>query len=429
MVKKSIKPANPVPLYPGKLLFDFPLKSKYIFLALLGFVFYANSLLNKYAFDDGIVIVENTYVQMGIRGIPQILTHDSYSNVADLTGQSIIKLTGGRFRPLSEIIFAIEQQLFGSTALSLFFLHLINVVVYMSCIIVVFYFLENFLFKKTPRGSDMAFLAAVLFTIHPLHTEVVANIKSLDEILSLAFIMLTFIYSLKYLSIKGTAKDPQRIKYLAVSVVAYLFALLSKEYAVTLIFFIPFMFYLLGGKNPIQAILASFPYYIVFAVYLLLRYNAVGFNYNSLQNTNLASNPYLYATHFQKIATEWFVLGKYVGLLFFPYPLSCDYSYNQIPYHSFLDIKVILSILIYVGILVWGIILMLKKNILSFAAFFFLFNIIMISNFFLDIGATMGERLAFHASIGFIVILSWCIIELVYSKVPGKCLKIKKEWF
>ncbi len=405
MVKKTIKPVNLVSA-KVRLLFNFPLRTKYIFLASIGFVFYANSILNKYAFDDVMAIEKNGYVQMGFRGIPKILTHDSYASFYNyLGGGQSGQLKGGRFRPLSEIIFAIEQQFFGNSELLPYFRHLINVLAYMACIIAIFYFLENFLLKETKHGSDMAFMASLLFAIHPLHTEVVANIKSLDELLSLFFIMLTLIYSLKYLQNKRT-------KYLIIGLGSFLFALLAKEYALTLVFLIPLLFYLQGGKRSVLTIVDSLPYFAVTVVYLLLRYNAIGIHTN-IQSNILLINPYLHATSAQKIATEWFVLGKYLRLLIFPYPLSYDYSYNQIPYHTFSDITVFLSIAIYATIFICGIILARKKHILSFAVFFFLLPIFLVSNFAIDIGATMGERLAFHSSLGLIIILSWYCVKVI----------------
>jgi len=69
--------------------------------------------------------------------------------------------------------------------------------------------------------------------------------------------------------------------------------------------------------------------------------------------------------------------------------------------------------LIYIAMFIWGIMLALKKDVLSFAVFFYLFNIFMISNFVLDIGATMGERLVFHSSLGLIIILTYYLFKLI----------------
>ena len=81
-------------------------------LLVLGLIFYANSLTNLYALDDGIVIQQNKYVQEGFRGIPGIFTTDVYENFYSQMGAEE-QLAGGRYRPLSVLTFALEQQLFG----------------------------------------------------------------------------------------------------------------------------------------------------------------------------------------------------------------------------------------------------------------------------------------------------------------------------
>ncbi len=413
-------------------IFSFSFKLKCQILAIIGFIFYINSVSNRYALDDSIAIQRNAFVQMGISGIPKILVTDSYySYYKNMGGDPTQQLKGGRYRPLSEIVFAIEQTLFGwldnnpadansQTAETTYRLahvmHFINVIAYIICILSVFYFLDKFLLFKAPGGSDCAFLATVLFAIHPLHTEVVANIKSLDEILSVIFIVLTFIYSLRYLREKKN-------KQLLLGCGSLLLALLAKEYALTLVFFIPLLFYLLDKKKPMEAAIASLPYMGVVVVYILLRLNAVGFHSNIIGTTDILANPYLYATPLQKLATEWFVLGKYLKLLIIPYPLSADYSYNQIKYHTFSDITVLLSLSIYIAIFVCGIRLMMRKSILAFPVFFFLLNIFMVSNLLIDIGATMGERLVFHSSLGLVIILSWYSLKAL-SKIKFSTKKI-----
>src|SRR5947207_3331207 len=87
-------------------------KAQAIIVAALAVIFYANSFSNEYAHDDGIVIVKNEYVLEGFAGIKGILTkdaYDSYYRQLNTTNQ----LKGGRYRPLSIITFAIEQQFLG----------------------------------------------------------------------------------------------------------------------------------------------------------------------------------------------------------------------------------------------------------------------------------------------------------------------------
>lgn len=404
MAKKNIKPVNPAPAVIPQ-LFDFPIRTKYIILAVIGLVFYGNALLNQYALDDNGVILGNGYVQKGISGIYDIMTNDAYSSYLQQMHASQ-SFTGGRYRPLSIVFFAIEQSLFGNSAL---IRHLVNILFFIATIIAIFYFLSNFLLKKIPRGEDCAFLAAVLFAIHPIHTEVVANIKSFDEILSLFFILLTFIFSLEY--VKQNEK-----KYLCTGMGCFFLALLSKEYAITLVVLIPMLFYLYPAENKKGVVSSSIPYFITAFVYLLLRFKSVGIPHSDSTvkylNNQLRMDPYFLATPVHKFATEWYALGKYLFMLFIPYPLASDYSYDQIPYKSFSDITVILSVLTFIGIAYWGLKMLKKKDIMAFPIFFFLLMLVPISNFFINVGAVYGERFDYHASLGFVIVLSYLVFRL-----------------
>ena len=85
-----------------------------VLIALLGFVLYANTLNHEYAFDDMMAIVDNDYVQQGASGIPRIMTSDAYQSYLESRGGGN-QLAGGRYRPLSLVTFAIEQQLLGTS--------------------------------------------------------------------------------------------------------------------------------------------------------------------------------------------------------------------------------------------------------------------------------------------------------------------------
>src|ERR1041385_5531963 len=142
-----------------------------IVLIILGFILYANSFNNEYAFDDGIVIQKNEYVQNGFSGIKKILSTDAYDSFYR-QGNSKQQFSGGRYRPLSIITFAIEQQLFGSNAKDkpendlAYLRHVVNVVLYILSVLALLYFLTTYVFKKAPLT---AFIASLLFLIHPIH--------------------------------------------------------------------------------------------------------------------------------------------------------------------------------------------------------------------------------------------------------------------
>ncbi|MES2138585.1 MAG: tetratricopeptide repeat protein [Bacteroidota bacterium] len=375
-------------------------KIQALILVVLGFILYSNSFTNEYALDDGIVIQKNDYVQRGVRGIPKILSTDAYDSFYRQM-HAKQQLSGGRYRPLSVVTFAIEQELFGSKEKekpaedAAFIRHVLNVVFYILSILVLLYFLRNFIFKDNPL---VAFIACLIFLIHPIHTEVVANVKSRDEILSFLFIILTFIALLRY-------HENKEKKQLFYGMVFYFLAFLSKEYAITLLLLIPMLLYIIKGSTLKESIVSTIPFILVAAIYLFIRFSIVGKG-GAVDNPDVLNNPFKFATTPEKWATKIEILNDYLRLLFYPNPLSSDYSYNTIPYTNFSNGWVWMSITIHLSIIAATFILFFKRNILSFALAFYLLHLFLVSNFLMDLGATMGERLVYHSSFGFAIAIA-----------------------
>ena len=203
----------------------------YVLLFVFALAININTFNHEVAYDDEIVIHKNEFVFQGVKGIKGIMTHDSFYSFYKQMGLES-NLPGGRYRPLSHVTFAIEQQFIGTTPDGFVqenswdvnnnnikdpsedtdgdglytdydfwsrgseFRHIVNVFLYAFTILLIYFVLVTYLF---PNAMDMVFVACLLFTVHPLHTEVVANIKSRDEILSLLFIFLTLRSAFEYI--------------------------------------------------------------------------------------------------------------------------------------------------------------------------------------------------------------------------------------
>ncbi len=407
-------------------------KWQVIVLSALGLIFYFNSFFNEFALDDRPIIIKNEYVQQGISGIPKIMTVDAFDSYLRQQNSGNV-LSGGRYRPLSIVTFAIEQQFLGTKSpvdaketgtelkshdlispeemekyvSDMHVRHVINVLLYILSVVIMLQFLRTIIFPKFPA---IAFIASLLFLIHPLHTEVVANVKSRDEILSMLFICLTFIYSFRY-------KDDNKKGSLYKALGCYLLALLSKEYAVTLIVLLPLSFYLFRKETLIQGFTSFLPFLAPLAIYILLRLSAVSGG-GELVATDVLNIPYLYATPVQKVASIIGILFKYLELLVFPHPLSSDYSYNQIPYIDFSSIKFWISLVFYVGVGAMLLKLFKQRHVLTFAISFYIVNLLLIGNVFVNIGAPMGERLIYHSSLGFAMVIAFLLYQLALKIKP-----------
>ncbi|MEO8765612.1 MAG: tetratricopeptide repeat protein [Ginsengibacter sp.] len=367
-------------------------------LFLLSFFLYVNTVHNEYALDDDMVISYNEYVQQGVSGIPQILSTDIYESFYRQNNAQQ-QLSGGRYRPLSLVTFAIDKQLFGDDPGAK---HLVNALLYALSIVVFF-----FCFRRSLRLSlAVSFFSTLLFAIHPIHTEVVANIKSRDEILSLLFYVLTIIYFLQW-------KDTGRKVFLLAMLGVFFLALLSKEYSVTLFVILPAVAFIFRGKNILQSLTPAIWLLLPFTVYALLRYKVVGIG--SVTQIDPLNDPYLFASGIERTATSFYIILKYLGLLLFPVSLSADYSFSQISYRSFSDPGVLLSIIIHSALIAGTIYGLYKRKKIAIACLIYLLNLALVSNFIFSIGATMGERLIYHSSLGFCLAVG-LLFEPIFQK-------------
>ena len=368
-----------------------------MFVALLAALLYANTLGNDYAFDDGVVIRNNTHVQQGWSGIPAIMTRDLFDAYFKQMSAGDPQLSGGRYRPLSIVTFAIEQAVFGDNARVR---HLVNVLLYAAIAVVLLALLRRALLRG---DAPLALLATLIFIVHPIHTEAVANIKGRDELLSFLFIALTLLFALQY-------DAGRRTRDLVLALAAYLLALLSKEYGIVLLALLPIALYVVHRRGALEAVRATLPYVAVALVYIALRLNAIGFHI--VDSKEILSNPYLYATADQALATKLALLLRYFALLVFPYPLSSDYSYRQIPYVDFTSVLPWLSLLGHAALTIWGLLLLRRRDVRAFAVFFYLATLALVSNLVINIGAFMGDRLVFHASLGFALLVAWAALAV-----------------
>jgi tetratricopeptide (TPR) repeat protein len=167
-----------------------------------------------------------------------------------------------------------------------------------------------------------------------------------------------------------------------------------------------------------KSVMATLPYIGVFIVYYAIRASIVA-PMNEDSNADLLNNPYAAATKIEKLATEISTASNYLRLLVFPHPLSADYSYNTIPYKDFSHPLVWLSLILHFALIRGFFYYYKRRNLLSFAIAFYLSHLALVCNLFFDIGATMGERLIYHSSVGFCIAAAYFLYEGM--------LKIKPE--
>ncbi|MFH1005340.1 MAG: tetratricopeptide repeat protein [Bacteroidota bacterium] len=357
------------------------------------FLLYANTLNHGYVLDDDIVYLKNKDVQAGFGGIKNILSHSFIYGFTGHNDQS--------YRPVVLIIYAIEKEIFGNNPHAG---HFTNVLLFaFSCLLLykllqkMFIKIHGFsIFHSSFAIRDLSFIIALLFVSHPIHTEAVANIKGRDDILNFIFLELSLLFILKFI-------DEKANKHLILSVLFFFFSLLCKEIAVTFMAIIPLTVFFFR-EVPIKKIaILSIPFVVTFGVYMLIR-SSVLETITFAEKMKIINNTLVAATNeSDRIATAIFILGKYISLLFFPLHLSWDYSYNQIPIMGFSDVKVIITLLVFAGLGFYVLKTFHRKDAVAYCILFFFITMLVVSNIFIMIGATLGERFLFTSSLAFCI--------------------------
>ena len=364
---------------------------KVFFVGLIIFL-YGRTIGYEYTLDDSLFISNNPLVQKGFAGIG-----DSF------TQGSTLHFKGGNFsiyRPIQISFFCIENQLFGFNA-SLF--HFLNIVLYGFIALIFFSLLQRMFPKLSVFYST---LITILFIVHPIHTEVVANVKSQDELLATLFNLSALLFLIKSLNDKN-----KEIKYVSISLLFYLLALFSKESSFAFVAIFPIALFLLFNFSIIECIKKTFPYFIAALFFLLCRYLAIRNNNSEIETTVLENVLYGAKSISVTIGTKFEIAFYYLKMMVVPYPMSWDYSFNQIPLMSLNELIPIISILSYCVIAYLILANIKKRPEISFGLIFFITLIAPTANIFFLNGATFADRFLFLPSVGFLIAFVFLIIK------------------
>jgi tetratricopeptide (TPR) repeat protein len=368
---------------------------------LFGFLLYANTITHDYAVDDMIVVQKNKLTQKGFEGIADIMTTDAFYG---FFGEDYKFVAGGRYRPLSIVTLAIEVELFGSNQPHIS--HFINAFLYSITCVLIFLLLLH-LFRQYPSSAlqlTVPFIATLLYTAHPIHTEVVANIKGRDEIMGMLFSILTLLFSVKYILKKN-------VLFLALTFISFILALLSKENAITFLAVVPLTIYFFTSAKIKDHAILVVPMLVIAGIYVVLRQKFTGVEI-SADTTEILNNPFVNATYGEQLATVAYTFWEYWRLQIFPHPLTHDYYFNQVPIVSWNDVKAIFPFFLNAAIVGWALLKLKSKNVFSYAILYYFVTISIVSNVLFTVGIAMNERFVFMSSLGFCIILALALVKL-----------------
>ncbi|NQY67211.1 MAG: tetratricopeptide repeat protein [Flavobacteriales bacterium] len=363
----------------------FTLKRKLgLLVSLVAILIYSNSIDHGYVLDDASVMKDNWVVKRGIEGIPIILKTGyryGYWNSVDSV-----------FRPVSLVMFATEWELFPDTP---FFYHLINVLVYALTCFLMFVVL-SMMYGRI--NIIIPFAISLLYAAHPIHTEVVANIKSRDVMMTMLFALSALYYMFKYVK-------SNNIKHAILMGGSYMLSIFSNESSITFLAIVPLILYFYTSVTTKKNMEMSGIFAMAAGLCILTRIAILGgvdgnSTYVALDNFFVDAPNYMV-----RLATAMKGLGKYFALLTFPHPLTSDYSFNQIPLVGWTNIYALFSTIFFLGAGIFSLVKLKTKNHLVFGFLYFVITVSLFSNIVMLIGVGFGERLMYFPSLGFVIIL------------------------
>ena len=336
---------------------------------------YGNSLANGFTMDDvGLYIVRN----------PQV-THPSLSGL--FSPHKVSKV----FRPLSFATFAVDWKLGGGFALEF---HFVNLALHAAVACLLFLLLQKLL-EASPQHGTVAFAAALLFAVHPIHTEAVASIVGRTELLAAVFLFLGWILHLQDRNISA--------------LLCFALALLSKESAVAFLPLVLIGDYIRGKWKPALRYLSLAGLSLLY-VAVLWKVQGSRFGPPAI---SILDNPLIALPLGLRMANALRVAWKYVGLQLYPATLSCDYSYNQIPLYGGWRYTLPPTIAAIVVVCGWLWFVRKRKTGLAVAGSIYLLGFATTANLIVPIGTIMAERLAYLPSAGFclLIALGWSLLR------------------
>jgi tetratricopeptide (TPR) repeat protein len=328
---------------------------------------YANTLANQFVMDDELYILRN----------PQV-TDPSLQRLFSPNPVSTL------FRPVTFATLALNWAISGPSPLSY---HLINMVFHDAATWLLYILLLE-LFGSAPEGAAVAFAAALLYAVHPIHTEAVAWAVGRAELLAAAFLFAGWILHLR--------DRP------AASLACFAAALLSKESAVAFFPLVVLGDYAIRKWKPrVRYALATG----LLVLYLGAVWKIEGGRFGPAE-IPFADNPLVHLSAGWRILNALRVAWKYIALQVWPAVLSCDYSFNHIP--IFRDwrhtLPAALATAAILGAWVWAMRGRRAPWILAGGIYFAGFAVT--ANILLPTGTIMGERLAYLPSAGFCLLLA-----------------------
>ena len=358
-----------------------------------------------FLYDDRDIILENRELHK-ISNIKNIFSKDYYNITKEVS-----------FRPVVSVFHFVNYFIWGNRAygfriLELLIYSLICVCMYILCL-------------KLFQNQTIAFISAVVFSLHPVHCEALGCISlGYGELLFSLFFLLAFIFYLN-------ALEEFNVDNIVFSYLFWIFALLSKETAVILpvIILAHLVIYKYLNSRADSGIvqlrdsvgkklLCFLSGYVLIAIFYLI----IRFSVFNVSETKYLS--YIGGSFYINMLSMLNVFGQYILLLFFPIKLAIEYP--PIIITSVLNRLVILNLtLVILIVIALSYLIKNKKWNYLFASVWIIVPLLPTMNLIPFLKASLlNVRYLFIPSIGFSWLVGFCIFKINKNRYLGNSLLV-----
>ena len=291
--------------------------------ALVSVGVYLNALHDGFVYDDVTQVLDNPWIK-GIGNIPAIFSAGAWGYYGAKTNY---------YRPVMHLVYMFNYHLFGLDPRGFHFVSVLMHAGVSALSFLIFFRINSAVFQKDPLTCLMSsFVAAVIFAVHPIHTEAVTWVAGVPD-LSFSFFYLLALYLYMHPPDEG---GPFRSGFYWSSLAAFLVAMFCKEPAVTLpAVLVAFDFAVRRQDVRKPAYFKRIiPYLFVIGFYLILRSTAL------CGLAPIANSRRL--TGYEYVVNVFPLFGQYMLKLLFPVNLNAYHVFH--PVHSAFEAGAVISI-------------------------------------------------------------------------------------
>jgi protein O-mannosyl-transferase len=296
----------------------------------------------------------------------------------------------GNFHPLTMLSLAVNYSI---SALEPWSYHLFNLIFHLVNCFLVFRLVTLLSNKKI----IIAFTAAVLFAIHPMHVESVAWASERKDVLYTLFFLAALIAYTKF-------ADTQSKKQYFLSFLFLLLSLLSKPAAIVFPLVTFSIDLLRKRKLTLKLCLEKVPFLTPVIVLGILTFNA---------QTDVGATGAAIFDFGTRILMAFYGIMMYIVKLFIPYNLSPFYPFP--PINESLPITYYLGPVFFIALALLFYFSMKKNRVFAFGIFFYLANLVLVLQILPVGSAVIAERYTYVSYIGIFYALGWLIDHYTFG--------------